>query len=798
MRNRFWETPRWSPEERQGMAALAGRTGLPDPVVRVLWNRGIRTPEALEDLLRAGKRAGDPWALPDMEAAVRALRTAIARRARIRVYGDYDADGITALALLVRALEAAGARVDWRVPNRFDEGYGLQTEAVEAAVREGVDLLVTVDCGTSSLEAAERARRAGLDLIITDHHALGPELPPARAVVNPERGGRPDPLSGAGVALWLARALLGESGVPETCWGLAAVGTVADVVPLTGDNRTVVLRGLGVLRRGLVPGVEALLVREGRVADDLDEEGLAFLIGPRLNAAGRMGAAEPAVQLLLAASRGEAEPLARVLADLNRSRQAVEREVLAAAWLALPRDGRGRLPDFVVVHGPGWHEGVIGIVAGRLREALARPVAVVSEGDGTGPAKGSARGVPGLDLVAHLARYRDLFLGLGGHRGAAGFSLDPVRVPELAERLGQSLDPVLRRRQFEGVAVDAVLPAAAVDPEVTRWLGRLAPFGHGFEPPRFVLAGEVEAARTLGRDGRHLRFRWRPHGMPGVAFGAGGVLGNGESGPALAGPGTVRVRRWRGREQAEWQAVELPCAAPQAAFGPRLRLGPAPEPLSGRVIRVVDSDRRVRQRARELGAEPYHWGRPRGELRVAEVWAQADRVRCLVVSQWRPWPRHLEGWADAVVWEVLPRSRRALAESAAWLNPGGQIWYDPGDEERQRERLLRKADRLVPARERLGRLWRAWEAGRSPLLPGRAVLEELELRPGEVEPGRRRPLTDSALFRLARAEWAEVRADQRLGVQAWAAGEDAPAAGGPAPGGGGQDEPVGDGSRIGF
>lgn len=529
--------------------------GISSVTAKILWARGIRSREQYRALTGSEEELSDPFLLPDMKAAVEAIRSFLRRGKRVRIYGDYDADGVTATAVMIRGLThlGYGGQVDYYIPNRFDEGYGLNVEAVQEARRDGVDLLVTVDCGSSSPDAAQVARSLGVDLVITDHHGLPDRLPEALALVNPERMQEPDRLSGAGVALQVIRAL-SDSIVPEVLYGIAAIGTVADVVPLTGNNRLLVRRGLLALQHGDVPGVLHLLASELRDVHHLSADDLGFFVGPRLNAAGRMGNADPAVRLLLALSEDEATEASDSLRQANRERRQVEQAILAEAWDSLPWN-QGRLPDFVVVGGDGWHPGVIGIVASRLKEALRRPVAVIAWNGLEG--KGSARGVDGLHLLQHLRRSGEVFSKLGGHRGAAGFSLSRQSVEDLSRVFSENLPREVRNQQYFGPAIDAELGASAFTEEFLAELKQLEPFGHGFERPQFLIHGRVSEGWTMGQDAQHLGFALEERSIKAVAFQKGHLASSLRPGTLVRFHATLQWNHFRGVTRPEWHVHEL-------------------------------------------------------------------------------------------------------------------------------------------------------------------------------------------------------------------------------------------------
>jgi single-stranded-DNA-specific exonuclease len=513
---------RW---ERQALDAaayerLAGELGVAPIVARLLWLRGLTTPEAARRFLDPRlEHLHDPLELADMPVAVERLLAALARGERIAIHGDYDVDGITSTVILRRALEMLGGQVVHFIPERMRDGYGLQASAVERLHADGVRVIVSVDCGIRSDEAARRARALGVDLIITDHHEPEATLPPALAIVNPKRHDCPYPdkdLAGVGVALKLVQALCRRHG--RDAWlpafvKIAAIGTLADVVPLSGENRVIAKIGLQKLSDGPhTVGLRALLDAAGLAGKTLDSYHIAFVLAPRVNAAGRMSTPDIATRLLLAVGEdrvGEARQLAEQLNVENARRQEEEATIVAAARKVVETDPAVGAHNVLVVAGEGWHRGVIGIVASKLVDAFNKPAVVLSIQDGV--AHGSCRSIPAFDMLGGLERCADLFDRFGGHRQAAGLTMDAARVGELRARLG--LCPRLR--------IDADLPLAAIGPALLDGLDRLTPFGLGNPRPVFA-APSVEIARgpdrlkqahltmTVRQDGRMFRaIAWR-------------------------------------------------------------------------------------------------------------------------------------------------------------------------------------------------------------------------------------------------------------------------------------------------
>jgi single-stranded-DNA-specific exonuclease len=537
---KLWRIATHDPER---VAALERLAGIPAVVAQLLVVRGIDCPQAARDFLDA-KLSGlrDPDQLPGAVEAAAILHDAIRARRRIVVYGDYDADGMTATAILLGALQLLGANAGYYVPNRIDEGYGLNHEAVRCLALEGAQVVVTVDCGICSVDEADTAAECGLVLIITDHHRPGEWLPRAAAIVHPGLPGTSYPfagLCGAAVALKLAWAICQQASdnkrVGETmrnflmrAVGLAAVATVADVVPLVDENRVLVRHGLSCLRHWTIPGLQALEHVTGLDKKPfIDCEDVAFTIGPRLNAAGRLGQAQLAVELLTTESPQRAMQLAEFVHQLNDQRQSLERSVLKAANKQLGDVAQRRDLPAVVLADRDWHPGVIGIVAGRLAEKLHCPVVLVAlDPLGVKPGVGSGRSVPGFNLHEALAACSEHLVSHGGHEAAAGLTIhekaiDAFRIDfcAYAERSIPTLDRVAE------LFVDAETPLAALTHQTVKQIESLAPFGHGNARPMLCTTDVrlADTPRRMGTNGQHLSLRFEQHGvtMRAVAFGGG-------------------------------------------------------------------------------------------------------------------------------------------------------------------------------------------------------------------------------------------------------------------------------------
>jgi single-stranded-DNA-specific exonuclease len=499
--------------ERREVESLAAELDVSEVLASVLARRGLEDPKRARAFLEAELPAHDPLALGDMREACEAIQAAVAAGTRICVHGDYDADGICATALAVLILRELGADVTYHLPSRFDEGYGVAGETLTRLAGEGVGLVLTVDCGVTAVEEVAHARELGLDIVVTDHHRPGEELPDC-PVVGPYRGDYPfRELCGTGVVWKLGQALLGAgSEALARHLDLVAVATVADVVPLLDENRGLAVAGLRALARTQKPGLRELM-RVAHVDPAAVDAGMiGFRLAPRLNAAGRLGRPEAALELLLTENREEAARLAQQLEELNRDRQAVEERILREAveeiesWAEPQRSRRA-----YVVAGADWHEGVIGIVASRLVERYARPVVLIAGTDGDW--KGSGRSIAGFDLHDGLRQCAGHLERWGGHAAAAGLSIRPENLPAFAEAFAAVGDGALAEDDLRPpTVVDALVHGPDLTLELCEELVRLAPFGLGNPNVTLLLAGCELADLAAVGEGKHLKFRVRADG----------------------------------------------------------------------------------------------------------------------------------------------------------------------------------------------------------------------------------------------------------------------------------------------
>jgi single-stranded-DNA-specific exonuclease len=516
--------PRWElqPCDEAATALLAAALNIDPAVARLLCQRGFTDPE------RAGRflnpclaHLHDPMLLADMSVAVERIVAAIARKERIGIHGDYDVDGITSTVILRRALEMLGGEVVHFIPERLKDGYGLQPAAIDRLHADGVALLISVDCGIRGAEAARRARELGVDLIITDHHEPDTELPPALAVINPKRADcrYPDKyLAGVGVALKLVQALCRRAGREQLMPGfikVAAIGTLADVVPLVGENRVIAKLGLDLLTKGPHKiGLRSLIDVCGLSGKTIDSYHIGFMLAPRVNAAGRMSTPDIATRLLLAQDESlaeEVQQLAQQLDSENVRRQDEEAEILAAAKKVVQTDPDIGARSVLVVAGDGWHRGVIGIVASKLVDAFHRPAIVLSVEDGV--AHGSCRSIPKFDMLGALERCAHLMTRFGGHKQAAGLTLEAARIKELRHAVNAVADETLGPEDLmPRLRIDGGLTFRGITGGVAAGVAALAPFGAGNPRPVFAARGVeiIDGPRKLKE--RHLKMALKQDG----------------------------------------------------------------------------------------------------------------------------------------------------------------------------------------------------------------------------------------------------------------------------------------------
>ena len=502
-------------EESSLSIDIARELGIPPVISQILVNRGLKTPEELKSFFYPSlSDLADPFLIPDMDKAVERLLKALRNRERIVIFGDYDVDGITSTALLYYVLNRFGADVIWYLPDRLLEGYGLSEKGIDEALSKGATLLVSVDCGITGIDSVEYARSKGMDCIITDHHEPGDRIPDAVAIVDPKLSKEDTPfreLAGVGVAYKLADALYEALGEDKTFLhkhlDLVGLGTIADIVPLTKENRILARFGLRTLESTSKPGIKALLQIAGLLGNELSSWHVVFVLAPRLNAVGRIGNPSLAFNLLTSNSHGEALEMAKKLEEENKLRKKLDERIFAEA-LELAEQTVKPTDRAIVLSSDSWHLGVIGIVASRLVERYYRPAVMISTIDGIG--KGSARSIPGFHLLDAIRHTSHLLSKFGGHKYAAGLCIEPDNIEEFKEEFqkyasGHIEDDDLIPR----LTINAKILPEEIDLNLIKWLELFNPFGPENMRPIFL----IENAEIIGQPrivgANHLRFKIR-------------------------------------------------------------------------------------------------------------------------------------------------------------------------------------------------------------------------------------------------------------------------------------------------
>ena len=510
---RKWEV---RPLDKERAAAFAQTYGVPFFLAMLMNIRGLDDAAHLREFLGEGEPLADPFLLKDMDKAAARITRAVDNMEKIAVYGDYDADGVTSTAMLYSYLETRGADVIFYIPQREGEGYGMNIGAVEYLKEQGVSLIVTVDNGISSVQEVARANELGIDVVVTDHHRPQEILPDAVAVVDAYRPDDTSPykhFSGVGIAFQLLMALEDGAGdvedLLEAYSDLAAIGTIGDIVPLTGENRTLIRAGLERLSQSDRPGVQALLENAGIAGKALTSTNVAFTLVPRINATGRMGAPERAVRLLISGYEEEAEVLSEEICADNEERRRVEAEIAEAAFADI--EAKGYMKDrVVVVDGENWHHGVIGIVASRVTERCGKPCMIISRGETE--ARGSGRSIEGFSLFEAICACGDLLIKFGGHPMAAGITLKPENIEAFRKRINQYAAEHFPQMPTQTVTLDCKLNPAALSVSMAQSLTQLEPFGNGNPQPVFGLFNmEISNVTPVGGGG-HLRLTLEKNG----------------------------------------------------------------------------------------------------------------------------------------------------------------------------------------------------------------------------------------------------------------------------------------------
>lgn len=510
---RKWEV---RPLDKERAAAFAQTYGVPFFLAMLMNIRGLDDAAHLREFLGEGEPLSDPFLLKDMDKAAARITRAVDNMEKIAVYGDYDADGVTSTAMLYSYLETRGADVIFYIPQREGEGYGMNMGAVEYLKEQGVSLIVTVDNGISSVQEVARANELGIDVVVTDHHRPQEILPDAVAVVDAYRPDDTSPykhFSGVGIAFKLLMALEDGAGdvedLLEAYSDLAAIGTIGDIVPLTGENRTLIRAGLERLSQSDRPGMQALLENAGIAGKALTSTNVAFTLVPRINATGRMGAPERAVRLLISGYEEEAEVLSEEICADNEERRRVEAEIAEAAFADI--EAKGYMKErVVVVDGENWHHGVIGIVASRVTERCGKPCMIISRGETE--AKGSGRSIEGFSLFEAICACSDLLIKFGGHPMAAGITLKPENIEAFRKRINQYAAEHFPQMPTQTVTLDCKLNPAALSVSMAQSLTQLEPFGNGNPQPVFGLFNMELSNVTPVGGGGHLRLTLEKNG----------------------------------------------------------------------------------------------------------------------------------------------------------------------------------------------------------------------------------------------------------------------------------------------
>ncbi len=542
--------------DQQKINELVNELQIPSLVAKLLINRDLENvEEARNFLFDTGESFHDPFLFEDMKKATERIHKAIENGERILVYGDYDADGVSSTSVMMTVLKDLGADVEFYIPNRFSEGYGPNENAFRWAKDEEFSLIITVDTGISAVNEAILAKELGIDLIITDHHEPGPTLPPAFAMIHPKVGtSYPfEDLAGVGVAFKFAHALYGK--LPTHLIDLAAIGTIADLVPLKGENRILAKRGLSELRVTNRLGIKALCKIGNTHQQEMTEESIGFMIAPRLNAVGRLGDADPAVDLLLTEDPEEAKALAEEIDRLNKERQAIVSEMTDEAINMVENQFPLEDHSVLVIGKEGWNSGVVGIVASRLVDKYYRPTIVLSFDSEKGTAKGSARSIVGFDLFKNLSTCRDILPHFGGHPMAAGMTLKLNDVEEFRERLNELALSELTEEDFIPVTLlDASVHLEEVSVETIEKLQLLAPFGMKNPKPKWMIENvSVEHYKKIGSSQNHLKVVLEGNGsqLDGVGFGLGELADHITPFSNASVIGELSINEWNNRKKAQ-------------------------------------------------------------------------------------------------------------------------------------------------------------------------------------------------------------------------------------------------------
>ena len=601
------------------VSQLAQEAKLSPLLARMMVVRGIDTAEQIQQFLYADvNQLHDPFLMAGMEEAVERIRRALKSGEKIRIYGDYDADGVSSTSLMIYLMRELEANFDYYIPHRANEGYGLNNGAIDDAKAQGCTLIVTVDTGISAVEQVAYAKELGIDIVVTDHHEPPEQLPEAYALVNPKLPYCPYPfkgLAGVGVAFKLAHALLGN--VPEHYLELAAIGTVADLMPLLGENRVIVQEALKRMARSQYAGIRALMTIGAIDPTEVTSTSIAFSMAPRINASGRLDHADIAVQLLTADEDETAIAYASELDRLNKERQKIVEGIVkeAEAQLTEKMTDTGEVPNVIVLAAEGWNVGVIGIVASKIVERYYRPTFVLGIDEESGLCKGSARSIAGFDLYESMTECAEVFEHYGGHQAAAGMTIHRDRLSELEERLNKTAAERMTEDDYiPCTEVDAECELDDVPLEVIEQLGRLAPFGMGNPSPRVVIRNAVvRDKRTMGKEGQHLKLMLGKERatLDAVAFHKGALSYRIANDVQVDVLGELSINEWNGQRKPQLMMQDIQITERQL-FDRRATARPLESAIE--LARTLEQDEpqtsallMTREQAGVYAAEPFVW-----------------------------------------------------------------------------------------------------------------------------------------------------------------------------------------------
>ncbi|MCJ8011703.1 single-stranded-DNA-specific exonuclease RecJ [Paenibacillus sp. KQZ6P-2] len=622
-----WQAPEGNEET---VRSLAGELSVSPLTASLLASRGIGSREEAGRFLNGNLEAlHDPYLLLGMDKAVPRILQAIEQSEHILIYGDYDADGVSSTSLMIYFMRHLGASYDIYIPHRSNEGYGLHNHALDWAHQQGVSLIITVDTGISAVEQIAYANSLGMDVIVTDHHEPPEVLPNAYALINPKQPGCPYPfkgLAGVGVAYKLAQAVLKEPPVEWT--EIVAIGTIADLMPLTGENRILVSRGLECMRHTSFPGIQALMEVSGFNMGAVTSVNVAFGMAPRINASGRLDHAGSAVALMTTGDMEEAQQLSHALDELNKERQQVVETIVEEALIQLQdKMINGSVPDVIVLAGEGWNVGVVGIVASKILERYYRPVIILGIDPETGMCKGSARSIPGLDIYEALTSCKELMDHYGGHPSAAGMSLSRDQLPAFEEALNLFAAQVMSEEDYIPViATDGEWKLSDVPLSVIDEMDMLAPFGMANPVPKLVFRGtRLVELRKMGKEGKHLKlvFRQGETRMEAVAFGRGDLADLLEEGMTLDILGEVSINEWNGSRKPQLMLQDMKITGTQV-----FDLRDAKEPWKEvqRIYDIISPHMRLDHRQIAAVFNPLLESSPKIQLNDCSLWVYDNKA----------------------------------------------------------------------------------------------------------------------------------------------------------------------------